>query len=182
MQPFVLERAWPPRDRVLPVGAVECAQFGSAIAPLREHLLSRCLPARSASRHTGLSCQDRRCFSMGRRLLDVIRHLLIRRVCHASLLPGHMLSGLRRCRSLACVVSRSFAVLYGQNQATGTAQGSGGGWPPTVLRGLTHRQAGTWSMSGPQPCKDWPTFSEYSRHSRYGYGAACAYTCVRVIG
>jgi hypothetical protein len=35
--------------------------------------------------------------------------------------------GLRGCRSLSCVVSRSFAVLYGQNQAIGRVRGSGGG-------------------------------------------------------
>jgi len=74
--------------------------------------------------------------------------LLIRRVCHASLLPGHMPPGLRGCRSLACVVCRSFAVLYGQNQTIGRAHGSGGGWPYTALAGLIHRQAGPRSMSG----------------------------------
>jgi hypothetical protein len=51
----------------------------------------------------------------------------IRRLCHASLLPGHMPRGLHGCRSLPCVICRSFAVLYGQNQATAPAT------PPEVV-------------------------------------------------
>src|SRR6266487_895493 len=46
---------------------------------------------------------------------------LIRRVCHAFLLPGHMPPGPRECRSLSCVVCQSFAVLCGQNEAIAAA-------------------------------------------------------------
>ena len=47
-------------------------------------------------------------------------NLLIRSVCHASLLPGHMPSGSRGCRSLSCVICQSFSVSRGQNEATGS--------------------------------------------------------------
>ncbi len=79
--------------------------------------------------------------------------LLIRRVCHASLLPGHMPPGLRGYRSLACVVSRSYAVLYGQNQATGTAHGSAGGRPPAALPCVVRCTMGPWPASGPQSAR-----------------------------
>jgi hypothetical protein len=56
--------------------------------------------------------------------------LLIRRLCHGFSLPGHMLSGLRGCRSLSCIVCQYFAVLCGQNQAIGKTHSSGGGRSP----------------------------------------------------
>ena len=43
-------------------------------------------------------------------------NLLIRRLWHASLLPGHMPLGLRGCRSLSRIVSRCCAVLSDQIQ------------------------------------------------------------------
>src|SRR5215472_9361272 len=52
--------------------------------------------------------------------------LLIRRLCHAFLRPGDMPSGLRECCSLPCVVCQSYAMLCGQNEATGTDHGSEG--------------------------------------------------------
>jgi hypothetical protein len=50
--------------------------------------------------------------------------LLIRRVCRGFFLPGHMPLGLRGYCSLLCVVTQSYAVLYGQNQTTDRARGS----------------------------------------------------------
>jgi len=41
--------------------------------------------------------------------------------------------GLRGYHSLLCVVTQSYAVLYGQNQTTGRAHGSGGGEPARLL-------------------------------------------------
>ena len=50
--------------------------------------------------------------------------LQIRRVCRGFFPPGHMPLGLRGYRSLLCVVTQSYAVLYGQNQTTDRAHGS----------------------------------------------------------
>ena len=49
--------------------------------------------------------------------------LLIRRVCRGFFLPGHVPLGLRGYRSLLCVVTQSYAVLYDQNQTTDRAHG-----------------------------------------------------------
>jgi hypothetical protein len=46
-------------------------------------------------------------------------NLLIRRVCHGSLLPGYMLPDLLGCLSLFRIVCQSFAVWYGQIQTIG---------------------------------------------------------------
>jgi hypothetical protein len=50
-------------------------------------------------------------------------NLLIRRVCRGFCPPWHMPLGLRGYRSLLCVVTQSYAVLYGQNQTTDRAHG-----------------------------------------------------------
>jgi hypothetical protein len=57
--------------------------------------------------------------------------------CRTSLLPGHMSSGLRGCRSLSCVVCQSFSLSCGQNEATGS-------WPPA---------APPPGMHGPNSCR-----------------------------
>src|SRR5215813_12178244 len=75
-------------------------------------------------------------------------NLLIRRLCHASLLPGHMPRGLQGCRSLPCVICRSFAVLYGQNQATGTGYASGGGRRAAPVPAQTSIKSRSWSTPG----------------------------------
>jgi len=69
-----------------------------------------------------------------------------------------MPSGLRGCRSLSCVVCQPFAVLCGQNEATGTAHGSRGGRPTPrgVLEAETPGLDNRGSVSpgvpdGPQP-------------------------------
>jgi hypothetical protein len=69
--------------------------------------------------------------------------LLIGRVCRGFLLPGHMPLGLRGYRSLLCVVTQSYAVLYGQNQTTGRAHGSRDGRSimPLAARSTMQRQA-----------------------------------------
>src|SRR5438034_7730453 len=82
-------------------------------------------------------------------LTRALNHL-IRRVCRGSLLPGQMPLGLRGYRSLLCVVTQSYAVLYGQNQTTGKTHGSGGGEPVRSLAGLTADQLATWPSPGPR--------------------------------
>jgi hypothetical protein len=76
--------------------------------------------------------------------------LLIRRVCHASLLPGHIPSGLQGCRSLSCIVWQSFAVLCGQNEAIAKANGSGGGKREAPVPAYTLIESGSWSTPGPR--------------------------------
>jgi hypothetical protein len=73
----------------------------------------------------------------------------IRRMCRAFSLPGHMPPGLRGCRSLACVVFRSFAVACGQKEATGTARGSGGGGPTTTPAASTAKDQRVGPTPGP---------------------------------
>jgi hypothetical protein len=66
---------------------------------------------------------------------------LIRRVCRGFFPPGHMPLGLRGYRSLLCVVTQSYAVLYGQNQTTGRAHGSEGDRSTMPLAGQTTHAA-----------------------------------------
>ncbi len=94
--------------------------------------------------------------------------LLIRSVCHGSLLPGHMPPGLRGCRSLPCIVCRSFAVLYGQNQTIGRAHGSGGGRSAVRLAVLMTSRSDAWSASGPGQSRQGERGSELLR-SRYSW-------------
>lgn len=84
-----------------PIGGEPLSKLRGSVSPTRGRVPSSISVANSnlSSQERGLAIQTRR-------------------VCHASLLPGRMLRGLRGCPPLACVVSRSFAVLYGQNQAS----------------------------------------------------------------
>jgi len=76
---------------------------------------------------------------------------LIRRVCRGFLLPGHMPPGLRGYRSLLCVVTQSYAVLYGQNQTTGRGSRLRRGSTPTRL---ATRSLSSKLSSGPRAVRE----------------------------
>ena len=94
------------------------------------------------------AAQGRRC-ALGLLYFAAVQHSsrvgrdhLIRRVCHGSLLPGHMPLDLPGCLSSFRIVCQSFAMWYGQIQAIGWALEAVG----SHCRQLRRLSAMPWSV------------------------------------